>query len=235
MLLEVKDINVSYGRVQAVNDVSLNVKNGEVVAVLGANGAGKSSLLRAILGIEKAQSGTVSFAGRNISALSPPKRIAAGLALVPEGRRILISQTIHENLLLGAAARSDTSSLETDLDEIYTRFPNLKARRHMAASCLSGGEQQMLAIGRALLAKPKLLMLDEPSLGLSPKIVSEIFALFKELNQSGLSILLVEQNTGKALSLAHRAYVFERGSVATTGAPEELQRDERLTKAYLGG
>lgn len=234
MLLELKDISVNYGRIPAVGGVSLNVKQGEVVTILGANGAGKSSLLRAILGIEKSSHGAMFFSGQDITKLSPPKRVAGGIVLVPEGRRILISQTIEENLLLGATARTDGVDLTSELENVYHRFPNLKERRNMLASCLSGGEQQMLAISRALLAKPSLLMLDEPSLGLSPLFVDQIFELFAELNEGGLSILLVEQNTGKALSIADRAYVLERGELVMSGTPKELLADERLAEAYFG-
>ena len=235
MLLELENLSVRHGRVRAVDNLSLSVGVGEVVAVLGANGAGKSSLLRAILGVGPLADGQIRFDGRDISRTSTPQRVADGISLVPEGRRILISQTIHENLLLGATARRDRANLEAEIGGIYRRFPNLAERRNLAASCLSGGEQQMLAIGRALLARPRLLLLDEPSLGLSPKIVDEIFELFGVLNREGLSILLVEQNTGKALSVAHRGYVLERGTLAMSGTPKELLSDNRLTEAYLGG
>jgi branched-chain amino acid transport system ATP-binding protein len=234
MLLELNDVAIRYGRVRAVEQLNLTVDAGEIVTVLGSNGAGKSSLLRAIIGVQGVSDGTIRFDGADVTRLSTPHRVAGGLSLVPEGRRILINQTIHENLLLGATARTDGGNFEADIADIYDQFPNLKARRDLAASCLSGGEQQMLAIGRALLARPRLLMLDEPSLGLSPKVVDEIFELFTELNRKGLSILLVEQNTGKALSIAHRGYVLERGALALSGTPTELLADKRLTEAYLG-
>ncbi len=233
--LEIKNLTVSYGRMKAVRNVSLTLKQGQVIAVLGANGAGKSSLLRAIIGVEPPSEGSIHIDGVDISTRSTPARVAAGIVLVPENRRILIDQTIHENLLLGATARQDVGDFEADADAVYERFPSLRARKDLAAACLSGGEQQMLAIGRALMARPKLLMLDEPSLGLSPIVVNQMFNLLKDLNEQGLSILLVEQNTGKALALAHRAYVMEQGAIAISGKSSEILSDPRLKEAYLGG
>ena len=201
MRLEVNDLHVRYGRVHAVRGVSLTVDEGEVVAVLGANGAGKSSLLKAIMGLEPAAEGTVTLDGADITRWPTSRRVRQHLALVPEGRRIVTSLTVHENLLMGAFARKDVRSVDGEIAEIYSRFPNLAARRDALASVLSGGEQQMLAIGRGLLSAPKLMMLDEPSLGLSPRMTNEVFALIGELNRSrGLAILLVEQNTHKALA-----------------------------------
>ncbi|MFG1187638.1 MULTISPECIES: ABC transporter ATP-binding protein [Xanthobacter] len=234
-LLEVSGLSVSYGRVAALSDVSLTVNEGEVVTVLGANGAGKSTLLKAILGAVPAKAGGITFADADITRLPPHRRMAAGVVLVPEGRRILITLTVEENLRLGAHMRRDTAAVEREMAAIYDRFPNLAERRHMAASCLSGGEQQMLAIGRAMMAKPRLMMLDEPSLGLSPLFVSKLFDLIRELNGDGLSVLLVEQNTGKALKAAHSATVLELGRVAMAGAPDVLAADPRLQDAYLGG
>ena len=234
-LLEVSGLSVAYGRVAALSDVSLTVNEGEVVTVLGANGAGKSTLLKAILGAVPAKAGGITFADADITRLPPHRRMGAGLVLVPEGRRILITLTVEENLKLGAHMRRDTAAVEREMVAIYDRFPNLAERRHMAASCLSGGEQQMLAIGRAMMAKPRLMMLDEPSLGLSPLFVSKLFDLIRELNTEGLSVLLVEQNTGKALKAAHAATVLELGRVAMAGAPEVLAADPRLQDAYLGG
>ncbi|MFG1480133.1 ABC transporter ATP-binding protein [Xanthobacter sp. V4C-4] len=233
-LLDVSGISVSYGRVNALQDVSLQVKEGEIVTVLGANGAGKSTLLKAILGAVPLKSGGITFADADISRAAPHTRIGAGLVLVPEGRRILISLTVEENLLLGAHMRRDTTTIVREMDAIYARFPNLAERRNMAASCLSGGEQQMLAIGRALMAKPRLMMLDEPSLGLSPLFVSKLFELIREVNADGLAVLLVEQNTGKALQVAHRATVLELGRVTMAGDPKTLAADPRLQAAYLG-
>ncbi|MEW6641786.1 MAG: ABC transporter ATP-binding protein [Pseudomonadota bacterium] len=233
-LLSVSDLTVTYGRVTALDKVSLTIGEGEIATVLGANGAGKSTLLRAIVGAVKARSGAIRFGGRDVADDPVHARLAQGLVLVPEGRRILISLTIEENLLVGAHLRRDPAGVRSDIAAIYERFPNLANRRHMAASCLSGGEQQMLAIGRAMVARPRLMMLDEPSLGLSPLFVSRLFDLIRELNRDGLAILLVEQNTGKALSVAHSATVIELGRVVMAGDPQVLQADPRLQEAYLG-
>jgi branched-chain amino acid transport system ATP-binding protein len=233
--LEVRDLRVAYGRIEAVRGVSLRVGVGEIVAVLGANGAGKSSMLKAILGLVKPSGGQVSFAGQDITHWPPSARVRQRLVLVPEGRRIVSSLSVHENLLMGAFARPVAGGIETEISEIYARFPNLAARRHQPASVLSGGEQQMLAIGRGLLADPTLMMLDEPSLGLSPRLTNEVFALIEELNRKrGLSILLVEQSTRQALRIAHRAYVLELGCKAMEGTPSELLADPALRDAYLG-
>jgi branched-chain amino acid transport system ATP-binding protein len=232
MLLDAKGINVRYGRNHAVRDVDLSLEQGEVITVLGANGAGKSSLLKAISGTEKSE-GSVMFDGKDIAGWSAPRRVQAGLVLVPEGRQIFVSLTVHENLLMGAYCRTDDVTAETEA--IYERFPNLAERRGMPASVLSGGEQQMLAIGRAMLAKPKLMMLDEPSLGLSPILVSQLFELIKDLNQDGLTMVLVEQNTNMALATADRGYVLELGAVALSGSSIDLANDSRLEDAYLGG
>ena len=235
MRLEVNDLHVRYGRVHAVRGVSLAVEAGEVVAVLGANGAGKSSLLKALMGLEPAAAGTVMLDGAEITRWSPSRRVREHLVLVPEGRRIVTSLTVHENLLMGAFARKDTRGVDAEITEIYKRFPNLAARRNLQASVLSGGEQQMLAIGRGLLANPKLMMLDEPSLGLSPRLTNEVFAMIGELNRlRGIAILLVEQNTHKALELANRAYVLELGCKVMEGAPSNLRNDPLLRDAYLG-
>ena len=233
-LLETKDLEVAYGRIEAVKGVSLSVAAGEIVAVLGANGAGKSSLLKAIYGLVAPRGGEVRFDGRPLPPRLAHMRVANGLALVPEGRQILVSLTVDENLRLGAYRRQDAASLEQDLEAIYARFSNLDQRRHMSASTLSGGEQQMLAIGRALMAKPSLLMLDEPSLGLSPRLVGELFELLRQLNEEGLGILLVEQNTRKALQIAHRAYVVELGRCVAEGTPRQLHEEGRIEEAYLG-
>jgi branched-chain amino acid transport system ATP-binding protein len=231
MPLEVSKLEVRYGRIRAVRGVSLTVGAGEIVAVVGANGAGKSSLLKALLGAERAAAGTITFDGADITRWPPSRRVRAGIVLVPEGRRIVTSLTVEENLLLGAFARP----VAHEIAGIYERFPNLAARRHLPASVLSGGEQQMLAIGRGLLAAPKLMMLDEPSLGLSPRLTGEVFALIGELNRSrGLAILLVEQNTNLALALAHRAYVLELGRKVMEGDPARLRDDPALRDAYLG-
>ncbi len=234
MLLEVEALEVRYGRNRAVKSVSLEVGEGEVVTVLGANGAGKSSLLKAIQGTVKAASGVIRFDGGEITGWSAPRRVRGGIAMVPEGRQIFISLSVHENLQMGAYCRRD-GDIERDIDAIYQRFPNLADRRDMSASVLSGGEQQMLAISRALLAKPRLMMLDEPSLGLSPILVKALFELLGELNRDGLTILLVEQNTHMALAAADRGYVLELGDLVMSGTPRELSQDQRLQEAYLGG
>ena len=231
MLLEVNSIDVRYGRNHAVKSVDLTLKEREIVTVLGANGAGKSSLLKAIQGSEKS-GGTVIFDGVDISGWSAPRRVGAGLVMVPEGRQIFVSLTVNENLQMGAYCRSEDVGKEIDV--IYERFPNLAARREMPASVLSGGEQQMLAISRAMLAKPRLMMLDEPSLGLSPILVKQLFSLIEDLNNKGLTILLIEQNTRMALQTADRGYVLELGDVVLSGTAKTLQEDKRLGEAYLG-
>jgi len=233
MLLEVSQLDVRYGRNHAVKTLNLSLPAKAIVTVLGANGAGKSSLLKSIMGIVPASGGSISFDGRDITGMSVPQRTREGLVLVPEGRQILTSLTVHENLLMGAYPRKQFDNRETDA--IYERFPNLAQRRDMLASVLSGGEQQMLAIGRALLAKPRVMMLDEPSLGLSPILVNQLFALLGDLNREGLSLLLVEQNTRMALQLAEYGYVLELGKVSLEGTPEQLQDDQQLRAAYLGG
>jgi branched-chain amino acid transport system ATP-binding protein len=235
MRLEVRDLDVRYGRIRAVRGVSLCVGPGEIVAVLGANGAGKSSLLKAVLGMERPAGGEVLIGGENITNLPPSARVRRGLVLVPEGRRIIRSLTVHDNLLMGAFTRPDRARIDGEIAEIYARFPNLAARRQQPASVLSGGEQQMLAIGRGLLASPKIMMLDEPSLGLSPRLTADVFALIAALNRDrGIAILLVEQNTRKALNIADRAYVLELGRCVIEGVPQELLADPALCDAYLG-
>ncbi len=222
-----------YGRTRAVKDVTFNVAADELVAVLGANGAGKTSLLRAVQGLIPAAAGGIRFDGDDITALSPPQRLRRRLALVPEGRQVIAQLTVHENLQMGAYSRRD-AAIASDLEAVYDRFPNLAARRRMQAAVLSGGEQQMLAIGRALLARPKLMMLDEPSLGLSPLLVDKLFELIASLRRDGIAILLVEQNTQMALEIADRGLVLELGCVTMEGSADALRRDERLAHAYLG-
>ncbi len=233
MLLEVENLDVRHGRTHAVKALSFGVGADEIVTVLGSNGAGKTSLLRALQGLTPTSGGRVVFAGEDITKLSPPQRLRRGLALVPEGRQIAISLTVHENLLMGVYCRDD-GDIARDIKRIYDRFPNLGARRDMSASVLSGGEQQMLAIGRALLARPRLMMLDEPSLGLSPLLVERLFDLIVEIHRDGLAILLVEQNTQMALEIAGRGIVMELGRAALEGAAADLRDDERLAAAYLG-
>jgi branched-chain amino acid transport system ATP-binding protein len=235
VLLEVRDLHVRYGRVHAVRGVSLQVDAGEVVAVVGANGAGKSSLLRAILGLEKLAGGSIALDGIAVTGWSASRKVRNGLVLVPEGRRIVMSLTVHENLLMGAFNRRITSAVLREIDDVYDRFPNLRARRDRPASVLSGGEQQMLAIGRALLAGPRVMMLDEPSLGLSPLLCGEVFAHVSSLSRDrNIAVLLVEQNTKRALELASHAYVIELGRVVSEGTPEKLLSDSTLIYAYLG-
>lgn len=233
-MLEVETLGVTYGRTQAVKGVSLTVAPGEIVTVLGANGAGKTSLLRALQGAVKPASGRITFNGRDLTGQSPAARVKEGMVLVPEGRQIFVSMSVHENLLMGAYLRRD-EAVVAEIEAIYERFPNLADRRNAQASSLSGGEQQMLAIGRALVARPRLIMLDEPSLGLSPLFVDKLFSLLGELNRDGIGILLVEQNTTMALEIAQRGYVLELGAVAIEGTAAELSADGALTEAYLGG
>jgi len=232
MLLEAHELQVKYGPTEAVKDMSLHIAEGEIVTVLGANGAGKTSLLKALQGLVKPSRGDVSFKGQSIHRRSAAWRVGQGLVLVPEGRQIFVSLTVHDNLLMGAYTRTDNP--EREIEAIYDRFPNLAKRRDMLASVLSGGEQQMLAIGRALLSRPALMMLDEPSLGLSPLLVQTLFVLIKDLHRDGLSILLVEQNTHMALATAHRAYVLELGRLVLEGSTSELASDPRMAAAYLG-
>jgi len=233
VLLEVWQLDVRYGRNHAVKGLSLEVAADELVTVLGSNGAGKSSLLRALQGLVPAAGGFIRFDGVDITRLTPSDRLRRGLVLVPEGRQIVLNLSVHENLQMGAYCRTDADT-QRDIDAIYDRFPNLAARRRNSASVLSGGEQQMLAIGRALLAKPKLMMLDEPSLGLSPLLVEQLFDLIISLRAEGLAILLVEQNTHMALEVASRGLVMELGNVVLQGSVEILRDDARLADAYLG-
>lgn len=234
MLLEIDQLSVSYGAVHALHGVSLTVGEKEIVAVLGANGAGKSSLLSAVMGLVRPAAGAGQFDGKDLRARSTRDRIEGGLVLVPEGRRILVTMTVEENLLLGGAHRGGPAELRQEIDAVFELFPNLANRRSLPAATLSGGEQQMLAIGRALVAKPRLLMLDEPSLGLSPLFVSKVFEIIRGVNRDGTAVLLIEQNTRMALKVAHRAYVLQNGRVARAGNASELMADDDLSQAYLG-
>jgi branched-chain amino acid transport system ATP-binding protein len=233
-VLEANALSASYGSIRALHEVSLTVGEGDVMAVLGANGAGKTTLLRTLLGLMSSSTGSVRFLGEDIARLSPAERVRRGLVMVPEGRRVLTSLTVEENLLMGAYPRRDTPK-SSELDAIYDRFPNLARRRQMRAAVLSGGEQQMLAIGRALMAKPRLIMLDEPSLGLSPRLTAEVFGLITALNAEGIAILLVEQNALLALEASRHALVLELGRAAISGPSKDLLRDDRVRGAYLGG
>ncbi len=232
-LLDVEGLEVRYGVIRAVKGVSFSLREGEILAVLGANGAGKTSLLRALQGLVKPAKGSIRWDGAGIDSWSAPRRIRNGVALVPEGRQIFITLSVHENLQAGAYIRAD-ADVARDIEAIYERFPSLAARRRMPAAVLSGGEQQMLAIGRALLAKPRVMMLDEPSLGLSPLLSAQVFSLMTDLNRDGLTILLVEQNTRAALNIAHRGLVLELGTIVMQGDPKSLLSDDRLRQAYLG-
>jgi len=234
-MLEICNIDVYYGVIHALKNVSLKVEEGEIVTLIGANGAGKTTTLKTISGLIKPQNGTIYFNGNKISGLSPQQIVKAGISHVPEGRRIFQDMTVMENLELGAYLRKDKEGIKKDLELIYSKFPILKARSKQRAGTLSGGEQQMLAIGRALLSRPKLLLMDEPSMGLAPLLVNEIFSIIKEINNQGTTILLVEQNANMALSIAHRAYVIEIGSIVLEGPAKELIKSEEIKKAYLGG
>ena len=233
-MLEVFDLQVSYGAIKALDGVNFSVPRGRIVTLLGANGSGKTTALRAITGLAAPGGGRIVFEGRELQGLPTHEIIRAGIALVPEGRRIFANLTVYENLLLGAYLRRDQPGLARDLDQIYDTFPRLAARRTQAAGTLSGGEQQMLAVGRALMSRPRLLLLDEPSLGLAPLLVKEVFHLITRLNQQGVTILLVEQNAAAALKIAHYGYVLSTGRVAIEGEGAELLTHPQLQPAYLG-
>lgn len=233
-MLSVSDLHVYYGSIHAVKGVSFEVNEGEIVTLIGANGAGKSTTLNTVAGILRARSGQVEFEGESLIGVPAHKMVAKGIALCPEGRRVFGNLTVRENLEMGAFTRPDDEAREMRR-EVYERFPRLKERRNQMAATLSGGEQQMLAMGRALMSKPKLMMLDEPSMGLAPILVAEIFDIIKSLNEDGTTVLLVEQNARKALSVADRGYVLEVGSVIKTGSGQNLLHDDAVRKAYLGG
>lgn len=234
-MLEIKNLNVHYGVIQALKGVDLDVKDGEIVSLIGANGAGKTTLLHAISGILKISDGSILLDGKELTKTSAKQIVKSGITQVPEGRRIFSGMSVYENLLMGAYLRKDKNQIKQDLEDIYQRFPILKERKNQDASTLSGGEQQMLAMGRALMAKPKILLLDEPSMGLAPILVKEIFKIIQDINASGTTILLVEQNARMALSIAHRAYVLENGKIVLSGTGKELSESEDIQKAYLGG
>ena len=235
MLLEVKDLKVSYGKIEAIKGISLNVKQGEIVTLVGANGAGKTTLLKTISGILKPSAGVINFEDKDIQSIAPHNRVLEGLCQAPEGRGIFPGMTVLENLEMGKYSRPDwKNELKEDLDRVYTLFPRLKERQSQAGGTLSGGEQQMLSIGRALMSRPRLLLLDEPSMGLAPKFIQQIFNIIREIQTQGVSILLVEQNAAQALSCANRAYILETGSIIKEGAGKDLLNDEAIKKAYLG-
>jgi len=233
MMLKIDDINVYYGAIHAIKGVSFEVSEGEIVTLIGANGAGKSTTLNTISGLLRSKTGSIEFMGENISAVAPHKIVQHGLAQVPEGRRIFLQMTVQENLEMGAFTQS--GDLSDDLERVFEHFPRLKERRRQIGGTLSGGEQQMLAMGRALMSHPKLLMLDEPSMGLAPILVEQIFEIISRLHETGTTILLVEQNAQMALSVADRAYVMETGAITLSGTGKELAESEAVKKAYLGG
>ena len=231
-IIEIESLDVHFGGIHAVNNVSLEIKEGEIVTLIGANGAGKSTILRCIAGLIKPQGGTIRFGKEVITGLSPDKIVSKGLTLVPEGRHVFPNLTVLENLKIGAYLRKD--NFHKDIDYVYSLFPRLKERHWHHAGTLSGGEQQMLAVARALMAKPKLIMMDEPSLGLAPLVVKDIFSIIRTVNENGIAVLLNEQNANMALKAASRAYVIETGSIALTGSGNELLKNERVKEAYLG-
>ena len=233
-VLKVEDINVYYGAIHAIKNISFEVNQGEVVTLIGANGAGKSTILKTVAGLLSSRTGSIEFMGEKLGSIPAHKIVTKGLALVPEGRQVFLQMTVEENLEMGAFTRPK-AEIAASIADVYERFPRLKERRRQIAGTLSGGEQQMLAMGRALMSKPNLLMLDEPSMGLAPILVEQIFDIVQELNRHGTTILLVEQNAQMALSVAHRGYVLETGKIVTTGSGEELLEDEAVKKAYLGG
>lgn len=233
-MLEINDLHVFYEKIHAIKGISLNVNEGEIVTLIGANGAGKSTTLKTISGLLKPKTGTITFMGKEISTVPATAIVKMGLCQVPEGRKIFANMSVQENLDLGAFLRNDKSEIAKDLAQVFEKFPRLKERRQQLAGTLSGGEQQMLAIGRALMARPKLLLLDEPSMGLAPLLVKEIFTIIREINQTGTTILLVEQNAHMALSIADRAYVLETGKIVLSGNAQELAASESVRTAYLG-
>lgn len=235
MMLQVKNLCVSYGAIKALKGISFDVENGEIISLIGSNGAGKTTTLHSISNIIKKQSGSVFFEGEDISDMSADKIVARNLIQVPEGRRVFANLTVKENLELGAYLRKDKAEIARDMEKVFSLFPRLKERVRQAAGTLSGGEQQMLAMGRAIMSKPRLLLLDEPSMGLAPILVDEIFEIIKRINADGTTILLVEQNAYKALSIADRAYVLETGEIKKSGLAADLIKDESVKAAYLGG
>ncbi|BFQ95490.1 ABC transporter ATP-binding protein [Enterococcus cecorum] len=233
-MLKVQDLSVHYGMIQAVHNVSFEVKQGEIVSLIGANGAGKTTILRTISGLVRPSNGHIIFEGKNIEKAAPQKIVADGLSQVPEGRHVFSGLTVQENLDMGAFLRKD-NTLKEDFEQIFAKFPILKERRNQDAATLSGGEQQMLAMGRALMSKPKLLLLDEPSMGLAPIFIKEIFSIIQEIQAQGTTVLLIEQNAKMALSIANRGYVLETGKIVLEGTGKELLASEAVRKAYLGG
>ena len=235
LLLEVQDLHVRYGSVEVLKGINLKVLRGEIVALIGANGAGKSTTLMAISGIVPASKGSIRWTGQEMGAVPPEQRVSRGITQVPEGRRLFPRMTVKENLAVGGALRPDRAEIEKDMEWVFKLFPVLKKRSLQLAGTLSGGEQQMLALARGLMARPKLLMLDEPSLGLAPKLIAEVFALIRKIHELGITLLLVEQNAYQALQVAQTAYVLETGSIALHGPADRLRQDPSVKRAYLGG
>ena len=233
-LLKVTDLKVSYGGIEALKGVSFAVKEGEIVTLIGANGAGKSTPLRAISGLVQVKGGTIEFGGEDITGMDPQKVVSKGIAMVPEGRRVFSNLTVAENLKIGAYLRKDEDGIRKDMDHVYDLFPRLRERSWQMAGTLSGGEQQMLAVGRALMAKPQLVMMDEPSLGLAPIVVRGIFDIIREINAQGITVLLIEQNANMALKIADQAYVMQTGTITMSGTGRELAENEEVKAAYLG-
>lgn len=233
-MLEVKNLQVYYGMIQALKGISFSVNEGEVIALIGANGAGKTTTLQTVTGLIPAKSGSIIFEGKDITKVPAHKIVSMGIAHVPEGRRVFSDLSVYDNLKMGAYTRKDKDEIARSLENVYKRFPRLEERKNQRAGTLSGGEQQMLAMGRALMSKPKLIVMDEPSMGLSPIFVNEIFDIIREVSESGTTVLLVEQNAKKALSIADRAYVLETGSITLEGEADKLLHDESVQKAYLG-
>lgn len=234
-MLEVNNLEVYYGVICAIKGINFEVNEGEIVTLIGANGAGKTTTMQSIVGLIPKKSGSVVFDGKDITQMPCHKIVHIGMTQVPEGRRIFQELTVYENLLMGAYSLKDQSGFKQDLDSIYTRFPRLAERKNQIAGTLSGGEQQMLAMGRAIMSHPKLLMLDEPSMGLSPLLVDQVFDIIRDINRDGTTILLVEQNAGKSLAISDRAYVLENGQIVLSGTGKELAESEMVQKAYLGG
>lgn len=234
-MLTINDINVFYGAIHAIKGVSLEVNEGEIVTLIGANGAGKSTILRTISGLLKPKTGSIQFEGQDIAGMPAHEIVKTGISQVPEGRRIFAEMSVLENLELGAFTRKDKDGIKADMELVFDRFPRLKERIGQLAGTLSGGEQQMLAMGRALMSRPRLLLLDEPSMGLAPLLIKEIFAIIQDINKTGTTVLLVEQNANMALSIAHRAYVLETGRITLRGDAKELAASDEVRKAYLGG
>lgn len=234
-MLKIENIDVFYGAIHALKGISVEVHEGEIVTLIGANGAGKSTILRTISGLLKPKAGQITFEGKNIAGAAAQDIVKMSISQVPEGRRVFANMSVLENLELGAYIRSDSKEIQEDMEKVFERFPRLSERRSQLAGTLSGGEQQMLAMGRALMSRPRLLLLDEPSMGLAPLLVKEIFSIVKEINASGTTVLLVEQNAHMALSIANRAYVLETGRITLSGDAKEMAASEEIRKAYLGG